>query len=174
MKFGVRKTSLTDVATHSGMSRTTTYRAFGDKEGLVRAVVETEVARFVTALDEAVDWNQPLDQALQHAVEFTLGYLQQHQLLQRVLNREPEQLTGVVITQAGPSLIELILSSVVERFSQTHHDLLRVPVEQAAEWLIRIVISLLLDPATRFPDAHSVAQVLLHGLIQEPTTSRRS
>lgn len=169
--FGVRKTSLTDVAAQAGVSRTTTYRAFGDKDGLVRTVVESEVTRFVTALDTTVDWHQPLEQALERAVEFTLEYLQQHLILQRVLTREPDQLTNVVIGQGDPeTLIDLILPAVVERFAQTHHDLLRVPTEQAAEWLIRIVVSLLLNPSTRVPDPHTVAKLLLHGVIKEPDT----
>lgn len=169
--FGVRKTSLTDVAAQAGVSRTTTYRAFGDKDGLVRTVVESEVTRFVTTLDNTVDWRQPLEQALERAVEFTLEYLQQHLILQRVLTREPDQLTNVVIGQGDPeTLIDLILPAVVERFAQTHHDLLRVPTEQAAEWLIRIIVSLLLNPSTRVPDPHTVAKLLLHGVIKEPET----
>lgn len=170
--FGVRKTSLTDVAGQAGMSRTTIYRAFGDKDGLVRTVVESEVNRFVTALDNAVDWHQPLERALEQAVEFTLDYLQQHQLLQRVLTREPDQLTNVMLGQSEPeTLIDLILPAVVDRFAQTHHDLLRVPTEQAAEWLIRIIVSLLLNPSTRVPDPHTVAKLLLHGVIKEPGTA---
>lgn len=169
VSFGVRKTSLTDVAAQAGVSRTTIYRAFGDKERLVRTVVESEVNRFVTALDTAVDWRQPLEQALEQAVEFTLDYLQRHLLLQRVLTREPDQLTNIVIGQGDPeALIDLILPAVVERFAQTHHDLLRVPTEQAAEWLIRIIVSLLLNPSTRVPDPHTVAKLLLHGVIKEP------
>src|SRR5699024_10597502 len=153
VNFGVRKTSLTDVASQAGVSRTTTYRTFGDKDGLVRSIVEAEVNRFVTALDTAVNWQQPVQRALEPAVEFTLDYLQRHHLLQRVLSREPEQLTNVVIGQREPaSLIDLILPAVMERFAQTHHDLLRVPTEQAAEWLIRIIVSMLLNPSTRMPD----------------------
>lgn len=172
--FGVRKTSLTDVAARAGVSRTTTYRAFGDKDGLVHAVVESEVARFVTALDTAVDWHQPLEQALEQAVEFTLDYLPEHMLLQRVLTSEPEQLTNVVIGQTEPTtLINLILPAIVERFAQTHHDLLRVPTDQAAEWLIRIVVSMLLNPSARFPDPRTVAKLLLHGVIKEPDGNHR-
>lgn len=169
VNFGVRKTSLTDVANQAGVSRTTTYRTFSDKDGLVRSVVEAEVGRFVDALDTAVDWQQPLEQALEQAVEFTLDYLQQHRLLQRVLSREPDQLTNVVIGQHEPaSLIDLILPAVMERFAQTHHDLLRVPTDQAAEWLIRIIVSMLLNPSTRVPDPRTVAKLLLHGIIREP------
>ena len=43
LSFGVRKTSLTDVADRAHVSRATAYRVFGDKDGLVRAVVEAEV-----------------------------------------------------------------------------------------------------------------------------------
>jgi len=169
VNFGVRKTSLTDVANEAGVSRTTTYRTFGDKDGLVRRIVEAEVNRFVTALDTAVGWQQPLERALEEAVEFTLDYLQQHRLLQRVLSREPDQLTDVVIGQQEPaSLVDLIVPAVVERFARTHHDLLRVSTEQAAEWLIRIIVSMLLNPHTRMPDPRTIAKLLLHGIIRTP------
>ncbi|MGH3436622.1 MAG: TetR/AcrR family transcriptional regulator [Sciscionella sp.] len=172
--FGVRKTSLTDVAARAGVSRATTYRVFGDKDGLVRVVVQAEVGRFMTALDAAVDWRaSPLVDALERAVDFTLSYLRQHMLLQRVLVSEPEQLTGVVISQSEQaSLIDVMLPAVVERFVNTHHDVLRVPVEQAAEWLIRMTISLLLNPSSRLPDPHTVARLLLNGLVKDPAVTR--
>ncbi|MGH3495220.1 MAG: TetR/AcrR family transcriptional regulator, partial [Sciscionella sp.] len=94
LDLGIAKTSLTDVASRAGISRATTYRVFGDKDGLVTTVVQAEVGRFMTALDDTVDWSAPLATALEHAVEFTLRYLHSHELLQRVLSREPEQLTG--------------------------------------------------------------------------------
>src|SRR3974390_501568 len=48
---GVRKTTLDDVAREAGVSRATLYRTFpGGKEAVLAAVVETEAARFFSAL----------------------------------------------------------------------------------------------------------------------------
>src|SRR5699024_4798812 len=139
------------------------------KNCLVCLVVQAEVDRFATGLDTAVGWQQPLERALAAAVDFSLDYLQQHLLLQRVLSREPDQLTDVVIGQQEPaSLVDLIVPAVVERFARTHHDLLRVSTEQAAEWLIRIIVSMLLNPHTRMPDPRTIAKLLLHGIIRTP------
>lgn len=166
LSFGVRKTSLTDVADRAHVSRATAYRVFGDKDGLVRAVVEAEVTRFLERLDEEVVWDAPLSDALAQAITFTLDYLRDHAVLQRIISREPEQITEVVVQRPGEtSLVQAFLPAVVERFVRTHHDVLRVPVDQAAEWLLRMALSLLLNPDTTLPDPRAVADLLLAGLV---------
>ncbi|HEY1572356.1 MAG TPA: TetR/AcrR family transcriptional regulator [Pseudonocardiaceae bacterium] len=166
LSFGVRKTSLTDVADRAGVSRATAYRTFHDKNGLVRAVAEAEVGTFLLRLDEAVTWEAPLADALEQAITFTLRYLSDHAVLQRLIAREPEQLTDVVVPRPGePSLVQALLPAVVERFVRTHHDVLRVPVDQAAEWLLRMAISMLLSPSTTLPDPRAVADLLIAGMV---------
>jgi len=168
LRFGVRKTSLTDVADRAGVSRATAYRAFGDKNGLVRAVVEAEVTRFLDELDLAVTWDAALADTLEQAITFTLDYLHNHAVLQRLIANEPEQLTDVVVSKPGePSLVQVLLPAVVERFVRSHHDVLRVPVDQAAEWLLRMSISLLLAPDTTLPSPRAVADLLVAGLVAE-------
>jgi AcrR family transcriptional regulator len=166
LSFGVRKTSLTDVADRAGVSRATAYRVFGDKDGLVRAVVEAEVTRFLGRLDAEVVWEAPMSDALAQAITFALDYLRDHAVLQRIISREPEQITEVVVQRPGEtSLVQAFLPAVVERFVRTHHDVLRVPVDQAAEWLLRMALSLLLNPDTTLPDPRAVADLLLAGLV---------
>ncbi|HEY4018756.1 MAG TPA: TetR/AcrR family transcriptional regulator [Pseudonocardiaceae bacterium] len=166
LSFGVRKTSLTDVADRAGVSRATAYRVFGDKSGLVRAVAETEITRLLDRLDVAVTWEAPLGDALEQAITFTLDYLRDHAVLQRLITKEPEQLTDIVVVRPGePSLVQVLLPALVERFVRTHHDVLRVPIDQAVEWLLRMAISLLLSPDTTLPDPRAVADLLIAGLL---------
>jgi AcrR family transcriptional regulator len=168
LDYGISKTSLTDVAQRAHVSRTSTYRAFQDKQGLIAAVVHAEAETFVDALDDAVDWSAPMPDALASAVSFSLEYLQNHALLQRLITLEPDQLTTVLINKPGEtSLVEMLLPAVVDRFVRTHNEVLRVPLDQAAEWLIRITISMLLNPTTRLPDPHRVAELLLQGLVAQ-------
>ncbi|HEY4455960.1 MAG TPA: TetR/AcrR family transcriptional regulator [Pseudonocardiaceae bacterium] len=166
LSFGVRKTSLTDVADRAGVSRATAYRVFGDKSGLVRAVAEAEITRLLDRLDVAVTWEAPLADALEQAITFTLDYLRDHAVLQRLITKEPEQLTDIVVVRPGePSLVQVLLPALVERFVRTHHDVLRVPIDQAVEWLLRMAISLLLSPDTTLPDPRAVADLLVAGLL---------
>lgn len=46
-RYGIRKTSLTDIVQESGLSRQTIYNAFGSKNGVIRAMISyaTETAR---------------------------------------------------------------------------------------------------------------------------------
>jgi AcrR family transcriptional regulator len=166
LSFGVRKTSLTDVADRAGVSRATAYRVFGDKNGLVRAVAEAEVTRFLNELDKVVVWDAALADALEQAITFTLNYLRGHAVLQRLIASEPEQLTDMVVPRPGEqSLVQVLLPAVVERFVRTHHDVLRVPIDQAAEWLLRMSLSLLLSPDTTLPSPRAVADLLIAGLV---------
>jgi hypothetical protein len=83
-----------------------------------------------------------------------------------MITSEPEQLADMVVPKPGEqSVVQVLLPAVVERFVRTHHDVLRVPIDQAAEWLLRMAISLLLSPDTTLPDPRSVADLLLAGLV---------
>ena len=43
--------------------------------------------------------------------------------------------------------------------------MLRVPIDQAAEWLLRMAISMLLSPNTTLPDPKAVADLMIAGLV---------
>jgi AcrR family transcriptional regulator len=169
--YGVRKTSLSDVAEQAGVSRSTVYRAFGGKEGLLDAVAAAEMGRFLSELDRAVPWHAPLADALEHAITFTMRYLNDHAAFQRILRHEPEELIDVVLerpVQDDRSLHHLLRTAAAERLKARHYQF-RVPTEQAAEWLLRIALSLLLAPATSMKTPAEVADLILHGIGPQPS-----
>jgi AcrR family transcriptional regulator len=171
--YGIRKTSLRDVADRAGVSRSTVYRAFGDKDGLLRAVAAAEMARFLDQLDHAVRWQAPLELALERAVAFTIGYLREHAAFQRIRRQEPEELIDVALErleQDEPSLHPLLRAAAAERLKATRYAF-RVPTEQAAEWLLRIALSLLLAPTTSFATPAEIADLILHGIGPGPAGS---
>ena len=164
--YGVRKTSLSDVADRAGVSRSTVYRAFGDKDGLLRAVAAAEMARFLDQLDHEVPWDAPLRDALEHAIDFTTRYLGDHAAFQRILRQEPEELIDVVLERPNEddrSLHQFLRTAASERLKATGYKF-RVPTEQAAEWLLRIALSLLLAPATSVTTPGEVADLILFGI----------
>jgi AcrR family transcriptional regulator len=164
--YGVHKTSLSDVADRAGLSRSTVYRTFGDKEGLLRAVAAAEMARFLDELDHAVPWDAPLFDALERAIEFTMRYLSDHAAFQRILRHEPEELIDVVLERPNNderSLHPLLRTAATERLKSARFTF-RVPSEQAAEWLLRLALSLLLAPTTSLNTPAEVADLILHGI----------
>lgn len=164
--FGTHKTSLSDVAGAAGVSRSTVYRVFGDKDGLIEAIVAAEVTRFQTALDGTVPRELPMRESLRRTVAFTLDYLNEHAVFQRIREREPEQLIEIVVQRAGrPSVLDLIRPFAEDRLRRSSDaTMLRVPIEQAAEWMVRLAISMLLTPSSVIPDAGAVADLLLSGI----------
>jgi len=102
--FGIRRTTMEDVATAAGIGRATLYRRFAGRHDLVRATVEREMARFISEVDAAV---QRIDDPLERFVEgfvATLREAREHPLLRRLLEVEPDLLLPFLTVQGAPAL----------------------------------------------------------------------
>lgn len=165
--YGVRKTSLSDVARRAGVSRATAYRAFAGKEELVAAVARAEVEEFTERLAREVEWERPIEEVIRQTIGFTLRYLESHAVLQRVLRDEPEQLAQVIVEREGSvTLIELVRGAS-ERVLAAHPDAgrLRASPAQVSEWGARIVFSLLLAPGTALDGPDQIADLIAVGAL---------
>ena len=88
--FGVRRTTMDDIASAAGIGRATVYRRFAGRDEIVRAVILREMARFIGEVDAAV---QAIDDPLERFVEefvATLREAREHPLLRRLLEVEPD------------------------------------------------------------------------------------
>jgi len=88
-RHGLRRVALDDVARRAGVSRTTIYRRFANKDELVAAVVEREnVALFS---DIAAELKQAGPQSNYYVEAFTLSILRfrRHRVLNRMMSDEP-------------------------------------------------------------------------------------
>jgi AcrR family transcriptional regulator len=88
-RHGFRRVALDDVARRAGVSRTTIYRRFVNKDELVAAVVEREnVALFS---DIAAELKQAGPQSNYYVEAFTLSILRfrRHRVLNRMMSDEP-------------------------------------------------------------------------------------
>jgi AcrR family transcriptional regulator len=88
-RHGLRRVALEDVARRAGVSRTTIYRRFSNKDDLVAAVVEREnVALFA---DIAAELKNAAPQSNVYVEAFTLSILRfrRHRVLNRMMNDEP-------------------------------------------------------------------------------------
>ena len=146
--FGVRRTTMDDIASAAGIGRATVYRRFAGRDDIVRAVILREMARFISEVDAAV---QAIDDPLERFVEgfvATLREAREHPLLRRLLEVEPDLLLPFLTVQGAPalSLSRAYLSQEFRTSQQDGHIRPDVDVELVAEMLVRLCQSLLLTP----------------------------
>ncbi|HEV3234043.1 MAG TPA: TetR family transcriptional regulator [Candidatus Dormibacteraeota bacterium] len=102
--WGVRRTTVEDVARRAGVSRVTIYRRFGNREGLAQAVLLREENRFFGELGRALERYRSPVSMLAEGFAFTLPYLRRHSLLNRLIASEPDVILPYLTTRAGPAL----------------------------------------------------------------------
>ena len=88
-RHGFRRVALDDVARRAGVSRTTIYRRFANRDELVAAVIERE--NFALFADIAEEVKQAGPQSNYYVEAFTLSILKfrRHRVLYRMLTDEP-------------------------------------------------------------------------------------
>lgn len=115
LDFGVRRTTLSDIAARAGVSRMTVYKRFGDLEAIVRAVMRREF----TAVIERVAAKSQQRSGRARLVELLLTAaheLPSNPLFLKVTFAEPELLAPYVFHRLGAtqrSALELILEEVL-------------------------------------------------------------
>ncbi len=147
-EFGLRRTTMEDVARRVGVSRVTIYRRFAGKEALIEAAILREVGRFFGELDRAVGRAGTADEALAEGFAFALEELRRHPLVTRLLTTEPEALLPHLTLEGAPTMTAA-RRFVAERLAP--RGMPSADVEVAAELLTRLVLSFLLTPETAAP-----------------------
>ena len=119
-RHGFRRVALDDVARRAGVSRTTIYRRFANKDELVGAVIERENVRLFA--DIAAELTRAAPQSNYYVEAFTLSILKfrSHRVLHQMITDEP----GVVLQLAGRCLGSSLL------FRDPHQLLPRPPLDQ--------------------------------------------
>lgn len=148
LDFGIRRTSMGEIARRAGISPATLYRRYAHKSDLVMAVGMREATREITTIDARVDTSAaPVDQLTQLYLEVSRA-IRDNRLLRRVLDTEPETVLPRLTLGAAP-LLEVgrgYLAGFLERLRAEGHlhdgDLTLV-----VDWLTRHAHSELLTPA---------------------------
>ncbi|MFD8493179.1 TetR/AcrR family transcriptional regulator [Amycolatopsis sp. NPDC059657] len=152
LDFGIRRTSMNEVAKRSSLSPATLYRRFAQKSQLVEAVAIREARRFVEAVDRSVDHDaSAVEQVVEGFVAFADG-LTRNRLLARLLATEPEVTLPLLTTQAGPFLAlgRDYLAETITRL-QRQGKVAAFDPEPPAEILARLALSLALTPQGIIP-----------------------
>lgn len=168
--YGVAKTSLTDVARRANVSRTTAYRCFGSKNGMLNEVARIEVERYLERLDAALEAGREPTEAMRLGIKFTLKYIREHALLQRIFRDEPEEVIHLVVERAdSPEIVNTLSEATAAILAKwVDQNQLSVPFAEAGEWIVRSLYTFMLLPSTRIADPDRVSSMLLTGIAARP------
>ena len=148
-RFGMGKTTVEDVVKESGVSRASIYRLFpGGKDQLLRETVGWEMNHFFGRLADAVYDAPDFASLLEEGLVFAHRAIQEHEVLRKVLDTEPERLLPL-ITVEQHRVLEFItgfLLPYLEREEQAGRVRPGVELPAAAEYVARMVLSLIGSP----------------------------
>ncbi len=143
--YGLRRTSVDNVARRAGLSRATVYRRFENKNVLVQAALVRESARFFGEIVAAIG---PLPTVQERLVEgFVVGLrmVRTDALLTRLLISDPEELVPY-LTLRGAGVIAAASEFLVAQYEQVAGKTMRRDPRVLAEMLVRLAISFTLTP----------------------------
>jgi AcrR family transcriptional regulator len=159
-RFGMGKTTVEDVVKESGVSRASIYRLFpGGKDQLLRETVGWEMNHFFGRLAEAVYDAPDFASLLEEGLVFAHRSIQEHEVLRKVLETEPERLLPLITVEQHRVLdfITAFLLPYLEREQRAGRVRPGVDLEAATEYVARLVLSLIGSPGRW--DMHDPRQV---------------
>ena len=148
-RHGLRRVALEDVARRAGVSRTTIYRRFANKDELIAAVVEREnVALFA---DIAAELKQAGPQSNYYVEAFMLSILRfrRHRVLNRMMSDEPALVLELARRHYGAA-IERMADALREVFPEGFADRIgEQAIDELADTILRYAAMALLLPGAR-------------------------
>ncbi len=144
-RVGLSYITVDEVARASGLSRATVYRWFpGGRDQLVDEAVTWEVGRFLNDLATAVAGAPDLATRLTLALHLGHRAIDDHEVLQSLLRTEPGLLLGHL--QATIPLAAAVVRDELAALLASEPVREGVDVQEAAEYLSRLFLSLIADP----------------------------
>jgi AcrR family transcriptional regulator len=149
LDFGIRRTSMNEIARRSGVSPATLYRWYGSKDELVAAVTIRETRQFLAQLEDQIDREAPADEQLAEVTVLVAHRLRDQPLLRRLIETEPESILPRLTIDAGPIIDAgaAYLTTHIERLMDSG-QIERFDPRPLAELLARATHSMLLTPPT--------------------------
>jgi AcrR family transcriptional regulator len=148
-RHGFRRVALEDVARRAGLSRTTIYRRFNNKDELVAAVFDRENVMLFAEI--AGELNRVGPQANYYVEAFTMAIIRfrRHRVLDRMISEEPAILLELahrhhasVLDRMAGALRVIFPPGFAERIGS-------VAVTELAETILRYAAMVLLLPSAR-------------------------
>lgn len=103
LAFGVRRTSLSDVARRAGVSRPTVYRRWPDRTALVADVMTREWARAITGAHPGEAEFATVREHLVAHIIAAVRWMRAHPLFKKIIDVDPELLLPYIFDRLGTS-----------------------------------------------------------------------
>jgi len=143
-RYGTRRANVEDVARRAGISRSTLYRAYPNKEALLEAVLLRQFDDFLTELDR-VAADLPPQEAVAECFTRGMALTREIPLLARLAESEPETITAA----GAASHSSLVLGSAERVASTLRRSGATMPdaeLQTVAELMLRVAWTYLLNP----------------------------
>ncbi len=147
-RYGIRRTSMTDIAREMHVARTTLYRQVGSVEEAIALIASRQLHRF---LDDLVSiLSRPggaTPEDLLAAIATAVRVARTHPVSLRLLNDEPDILGSIVVHDLAP-----FASQIAEALAPVLHHAMATGVIRrgdpllAAQWVVRTVAVLVVLP----------------------------
>lgn len=134
--FGIRRTTLTDVARRAGVSRMTVYRRYPDVDAVLRDLMTREFGAAMTEVATRVGGDDGRSRLIAHLLA-TIAAFRASPLMAKVVEAEPE----------------LLLPYILDRMGETHRAAIGLALQDLADGQA--------DGSIRAGDPRTIAQVLL-------------
>lgn len=151
LDFGIKRTSMGEIARRAGISPATLYRRFESKNDLVEAVSVREAQRFVAEIDKRVQKVEGVEEQLIEIFVAVITEIAGNELLRRLLRTEPDLILPRLTTEAGPIIAvgrTYLAEKLRELRSGADNDF---DFELVAEIMARLALSLALTPDGLIP-----------------------
>jgi AcrR family transcriptional regulator len=172
---GIRHLTMDDVASRAGVGRMTVYRRFGDKTRLVEALAVREARRCLAELDAAAGPDQPIADQVAEGFVTSVRLAREHPLLNRLARIEPESVLRSLTADGGAmfALAREFLAARLRAAQKAGTLDRKVPVDEAAELLVRLSFSFALIEESVLPlddpdRARDVARRLIAPILGKP------
>jgi AcrR family transcriptional regulator len=146
-RYGLRKSSMSDICTEAGVSRGTMYRYFKSKDQVLEAVGEHVEGTLRATLADAVSASPEPDKRLEVVLQALLDYGTAHTELARIVDAEPGAVLHL-LAREFPALLPVIadaLGPVLNDAPPVRDGTLTK--RQLAEMFTRLVLSVYLVPS---------------------------
>lgn len=147
-RYGIRRTSMTDIAREMHVARTTLYRQVGSVEEAIALVASRQLHRFIDDLVSVLarpGGATPED--LLAAIAGAVRFARSHPVSLRLLHDEPDILGSLITHDLEPYAAQIAeaLAPVLEH-AMTTGVIRRADPRLAAQWLFRAVAVLVVLP----------------------------
>jgi TetR/AcrR family transcriptional repressor of uid operon len=146
---GLHRWSMEDVADAAGVSRTSVYRRFANRDDLVHGVLARELRDTLAAIEAAAGAADSLEGKVIEGGLVALAALR-GSLVEKLLQADPATFLPFLTTRAGP-LVAIARQALVAGARRAGVDADEQQLAEAAEVAARLGLSLIVTRETAFP-----------------------